>query len=116
MADSLHKAKRKRTHLHPLRATYTYTHCPENRRYGCKRPYAYRFVIVCNGIIKYRQPENRQGVVGKLCEYGYIRYSKLIENGAFSRYRKRICCEQNKTPQDKGKANRVLFLSRTKEN
>ena len=76
----------------------------KSRRKRRKRPYAYRFAIVCNGIIKLRQFENRQRVIGKLCKYGHIRYSKLIENGAFSRHRKRICCEQNKTPQDKGKA------------
>ena len=47
---------------------------------------------------------------------GYIHYSELIENGTFSRCRKRICGKQNKTPQDKGKASRMFFLSGAEEN
>ena len=48
--------------------------------------------------------------------FGHIRYSKLIENRAFSRYRKRIYRKQNKTPQDKGKASGMFFLPGAEEN
>ena len=27
---------------------YTHAYCPENRRYGHKQPYTYRFTAVCN--------------------------------------------------------------------
>lgn len=53
--------------------------------------------------IKYRQPENRQGVVGKLCEYGYIRYSKSLKTAHLVGIANEYVANKIKRPKTKEK-------------